>query len=120
VDEDATLKTSCIDFKNSVHWGYEDKPKNIGYSCLILMRIAAVVVLAMQVRSICIDTVSKQRQQVEGLFRGDKLMAQRPTSWVSGVYQPTSCTTSSCPVHQTRTCWPTSCQLVGQLVHIVV
>jgi hypothetical protein len=51
--------------------------------------------------------------------RHSQCPASWPTSWLSGVYQPTSCTTSSCLVHQTRTCWPTSWQLVGQLVRIV-
>jgi hypothetical protein len=44
---------------------------------------------------------------------------QSTASWLSGVYQPTSCTISSCLVHQKRACWPTSCRLVGQLVRIV-
>jgi hypothetical protein len=39
---------------------------------------------------------------------------QCPTNWLSGVYQPTSCTTSSCLVHQTRTCWST-CSYSGFL-----
>jgi hypothetical protein len=35
-----------------------------------------------------------------------------PTSWLSGAYLPTSCTTSSCLVHQTR--WPT-CSYIPKL-----
>jgi hypothetical protein len=50
----------------------------------------------------------------------DIASAQQVGQQVSGVYQPTSCTTSSCLVHQTQTSWPTKfhMQLVSQILKV--